>query len=313
VCNILAGTTVGTCAAISTSCDVDGTICSGCGACCSHFCGPFGTFGSSICQPASGCHVQGDTCQTNSDCCGGDSTSGLPGAGQVVCVRDPTYPTKIGTCSKPNKSNCPPGTPGCTNTCDPAGDICHQNPSPICSGDTTNVRNDCCSCISTKTCCQPDKVGIPRCNLTGSCVPAGGICSFSGDCCNGLPCVPDSTGTLHCAAMCVPVGGLCTTNADCCTGLDCIVPPGSLKGTCANPNPPPPDMARPIVDLAGVDLRGRDLSMPPPGDMAVCAQYGQSCSTTQPCCNSNVVPCTNTSFTTCKASDTNCSCFAPIQ
>lgn len=306
VCNLV-GASVGVCAAISTSCSVDGTTCNGCGTCCSHFCGPFGSAGSSICQPASGCHVQGDTCRTSGDCCGGDAASGLPGAGLVACTPDPTYPTKIGTCSKPNKTNCPPGTPGCNNTCDPAGDVCHLNPTPVCAGGTTNVRDDCCACISTKSCCQPDKVGIPRCNLVGACVPAGGNCSFNGDCCNGLPCVPDATGALHCGSMCVPQGGFCTTNADCCIGLNCIVPPGSIQGACDNLTPPP-DMGPP-VDLASHDLAGADLKAPP--DLAqVCAQYGQACSTTQKCCDA--VQCTNTSFQPCGPTDTNCSCFSPI-
>ncbi|HZS39154.1 MAG TPA: hypothetical protein VFF06_20120 [Polyangia bacterium] len=306
ICKLVSGQAVGTCAPLTNAaCSVDGETCNGCGTCCSHFCGPFGNFGSSICQPASGCHVQGDTCRVNSDCCGGDPNSGLPGAGQVVCVPDPTYPTKIGTCSGPNKSNCPtPGSPTCTNTCDPAGDICHQNPTPVCAGSTTNVRNDCCACISTKDCCKPDKVGIPRCNLVGSCVQAGGNCSFSTDCCNGLPCVPDANGALHCGAMCVMQGGLCTTNADCCNGLTCVVPPGSVKGTCTNPAPPPP------TDMAGVDLAPTDLGTTPSNDMALCAQYGQACSTTHPCCNN--VQCTNASFGACAAGDPNCICFSPI-
>jgi len=249
--------------------------------------------------------VQGDICKTTKDCCGGDPNSGLPGAGQVVCTPDPTYPTKIGVCSGPNKSNCPnPGSPTCTSTCDPAGDICHMNPSPICAGGTTNVRNDCCACINTKTCCQPDKSGIPRCNLVGNCVPQGGACSFSADCCGGLPCVPDSMGNLHCGAAPSGCGGPCTTNGDCATGLLCYTPPGSIQGACngASCTPPVPDGGTP-PDLASSDLAG------PQPDMATCAQYGQACSTTVPCCNG--VSCLRpaTIGGPCLAGDTDCTCY----
>jgi hypothetical protein len=288
VCTLASGQTVGTCSAISTSCQVDGTLCNGCGACCSRFCGPFAPGGPAICQPASGCHVQGDLCHQDSDCCGGDPKSGLPGAGLIKCNPDPTYGGVIGTCGNPMASNCPPNTPTCKNSCDPEGNVCHQTNTVVCQGGTTNVRNDCCACVSGKDCCQPDKTGIPRCNALTACVMPGGSCSFSGECCNGLPCVPDSTGALHCGAMCHMSGQTCTTNADCCTGLVCTVPPGSLSGTCGTPT------------------QGGSTDMA----TSMCAQYGQTCSTTIPCCNS--VPCTATGGGACTASSPSCSCFSPI-
>jgi hypothetical protein len=330
VCNLVTATN-GICAQITTqSCNPDGELCNGCGSCCSHFCGPYGPSNTDICQPASGCRVQGDLCHVNSDCCGGDPSNGLPGAGQVVCTPDPTYPTKIGTCSGPNVSNCPPanadaGTPGCSGgTCDPAGNICHFTGTAICQGGTTNVRNDCCACISTKTCCKPDAVGIPRCFLTTTCKAEGEICSFNGDCCGGVPCIPDSTGQLRCGApgcnadagpCCQAEGMVCTTNSDCCVGLPCTVPAGSLKGTCGLPVLPPSDMAQPPQpDLAGVDLAGADLSQPPAPDMAqppICAVVGQSC-LSAPCCPSPGVQCLNSLGATCSGGDTTCTCFLPI-
>jgi hypothetical protein len=310
ICVIAAGAGAGTCQPLTAQgCSVDGELCNGCGTCCSHVCGPFGSSGTDVCQPGSGCHVQGDTCRVNKDCCGGDCANGLPGAGQVACVPDPTYPTKIGTCSGPGIANCKANCPDqsvCTNTCDPEGDVCHLNPTPVCAGANTGVRADCCGCISTKVCCVPDKMGIPRCNALTTCVPQGGSCSFSSDCCNNLPCVPDANGNLHCGAI-QGCGGGCTTNGDCATGLTCVVPPGSLQGTCTGAACVA-DMASP-PDLAGVDLAGADLAQPP-GDMAMCSQYGQACSTTQPCCNN--VQCTNATFTVCTAGQTGCTCFSPI-
>src|SRR5262249_35719321 len=87
VCTIAAGATAGTCAPLATaSCSIDGTLSTGCGDCCSRLCAPFASSGVNICQPASGCHVFGDLCRKNSDCCGGESKdAGLPGAGLVEC------------------------------------------------------------------------------------------------------------------------------------------------------------------------------------------------------------------------------------
>ena len=35
-----------------------------------------------------------------------------------------------------------------------------------------------------------------------------------------------------CQGSCVPSGGICTTTADCCTGLPCVIPTGSTTGVC---------------------------------------------------------------------------------
>jgi hypothetical protein len=333
VCNVIAGTNVGTCAAISVTCGIDGTTCNGCDFCCSRFCGPFGNSGSDICQPASGCHVLGDTCKKNQDCCGGDPTlvaPGVNGFGQVVCTPDPTYP-QIGTCSRPDHTNPNCTDPNnCKNTCIPTGDVCHLNPAPTC-GANISINADCCQCVSTKTCCQPDRTGIPRCNLVGTCQGPGQDCTSAADCCNGLPCVPDSTGTLKCLSppdggtfpdggctppgappCCVAVNGNCTTNSDCCNGLLCLTPPGTLGGTCINPTPDlgtPPDLAN--VDLAGVDLA---TPPPPPGDMAMCtATYGQSCTATgQPCCAGGI-PCIEPATgAACAGGSSTCICFLNI-
>jgi hypothetical protein len=305
VCNIAAGATAGTCALISTTCVIDGTVCNGCGECCSHFCGPFGVGGPDICQPASGCHVEGDLCRADTDCCGGDPRSGLPGAGLVRCEPDPIYGSRIGKCGGPKASNCNPKTDVCSNACNPEGNVCHYKETAICEGATTSKRNDCCACISGKDCCQLDRAGIPRCNALDTCVPAGGFCSFSGECCDNLPCVPDPvTGQLVCGASCVPLGGPCTTNADCCTGMLCEVLPGSLVGVCTIPTTPPQ-----VVPDGGVvvepDGGATEPDAPPP---PVCAYFGQACSPTVICCSG--MTCVNSSFFACTAADSSCFCFS---
>jgi hypothetical protein len=316
VCKGATATTAGTCATIaSTNCAVDGLVCNGCTGCCSSFCAPFGTAGSKICQPASGCHVQGDLCHTSSDCCGGDPTQigTIPGGGLVVCTADPTYP-QIGVCSGPSAGNCPSGQ-SCGNTCIPEGDACHFKGNGGCS--VNAVRNDCCACISGKDCCKLDKLGIPRCNAITTCVMAGGDCASSADCCNNVPCLPDSTGHLKCGSMaCVMAGGVCTTTSDCCAGLPCLVPPGSLMGTCQNPVNPPPDLGTP-PDMAGVDLAGVDLAAPPGSDLAMpppCSLYGQSCTPAGGCCGTTNGSCLSPfpASAPCAVGEKDCTCYNPL-
>ena len=250
------------------------------------YCGPFGTGTTKVCQPASGCHVLGDLCTKDTDCCGGDAPSGLPGAGLVKCTPDPNHPS-IGTCSMANPNNCPNGEPTCKNTCQPEGDVCHFLGNGGCS--SNSFPNNCCGATGNKGACQLDKLGVPRCYGIAACVPSSGTCASSADCCNGVPCVPDGTGHLHCGAMsCVPSNGTCTTTADCCAGGLCSVPPGSTTGSCVAP--PVPDM----------------------GTMSMCAFSGQACTTTTPCCTNNG-NCEGPTGAACTAGESDCICTILIQ
>jgi hypothetical protein len=248
-CNIAAGKTVGTCGALpagASFCNggTDGTLCNGCGDCCSRLCAPYGPYGVKVCQPAEGCHIDGDLCTKDADCCGAAGT-GLPGDGNVRC-EIPAGST-VGICRNPTG-------------CNPEGNVCHfQNYA--CS--ISSARNDCCAAPGNSGECQLDKLGVPRCHGIGACVQAGSACAFDGDCCNGGHCVPGANGALQCRDTCSPSSDSCTVDADCCSGLQCFVPPGSTQGTCGMPQPPP-------VPDAG----------PPP----MCALYGQTCSHDSDCC-----------------------------
>lgn len=310
VCLLADGSAVGTCAAITTSCKIDGTLCNGCGDCCSHFCGPYGASGPKICQPASGCHVQGDLCHKDSDCCGGDPRSALPGAGLIKCEPDPVYGSRIGTCGNPSASNCPKDAAFCKNACNPEGNVCHFKQTLVCAGNLTNVRNDCCDCTSGKECCRPDVTGIPRCNSLEACVPTGGNCAFSGECCDHEPCLPDpTTGQLKCGSACVPVGGTCTTNGDCCVGMLCQSTPGGVGGICVIPTTPPqgkPDAGAQTDAASAPDDAALPIEDAPP----VCGFWGQSCGASSPCCG--YTQCSTTAGDPCTAQDTDCTCFNPI-
>jgi hypothetical protein len=245
---------------------VDGTVCGGVlspdagiptcgGACCSRLCAPYGPTGVLVCQPASGCHIEGDLCQSSADCCGG-AGSGTPGAGLVQCVINPG--STLGACRSPT------GGSDAGHSCLPNGDVCKLS-TMSCSKSC-----DCCAGnCETQDTCKPDNLGIPRC-ANAQCANAGGVCSSSADCCNGLPCVPnpnagDGGAEFVCyTSSCVPACGACTVNADCCSGETCNIAQGSVSGTCG--------------PCGG-------------GDAGTCALYGQGCTSPSDCCNG--VPCFN--------------------
>src|SRR5262249_16812296 len=142
------------------------------GACCSRLCAPYGPTGTLVCQPASGCHVVGDLCTADGDCCG---SAGLPGGSgnPVACATPPGNAAAVG--------RNPMG-------CKADGDICRLATM------SCNASCDCCSgnCQNQDT-CHLDNVGVPRCGPV-TCVPAGGACASSASCCNGLPCIPNPNG-----------------------------------------------------------------------------------------------------------------------
>ena len=224
-CTIPSGQSVGTCASATPggNCTaVDGQLCmavssldGGCGGnCCSRACGPWGPTGINICQPATGCHVENDTCTSDSECCGSQALidAGLPTSGKAVtCVN--------GYCTKHM---------GCT----PNGDVC-KLPATSC-----NANQDCCSGLgNSKSPCKQDNVGVPRC-ANVDCGDGGTACATSADCCNGLPCVPnpvDGGDLFVCAnTLCVPSCAGCTTSADCCPGFSCI---SGICDPCGGSNP----------------------------------------------------------------------------
>lgn len=303
ICNIAAGKALGTCAENApgaVNCNgVDGTVCNGCGDCCSRLCAPYGPTGVHICQPANGCHVTGDLCKKDSDCCGA-AGSGQPGDGNVTCVF--MTGATIGVCRNPM-------------SCNPEGNICHYKADSIYQCTVSSSRNDCCDALGAKSDCKLDSLGVPRCNGGGACKPAGQACAYSGDCCGGLPCVPNPAGgtpPFVCgAASCQPSGATCTIDGDCCSGLMCNKPPGSASGTCGSYVPPGDagtDGATPdggVLPDGAVIEGGADA--PPP----VCALYGQACSRAGDCCNG--VPCKNATGVDCVGASAGCTCHDFIQ
>lgn len=266
--------TLGTCApppsgATNCSDGVDGTVCGACNGCCSRLCAPYAPTGVHVCQPASGCRVNGGLCRKDSDCCGAAGT-GLPGEGNVECQIE--VGKVVGICRNPR-------------SCNPQGNVCHYK-DYTCS--VSSARNDCCAAVGNSGVCQLDKFGVPRCNGLGdTCRRGGETCSSMADCCNDMPCVPDATGVLRCygttgidggvPSKCVPFGGPCSVNGDCCVGTTCIQPIGTTQGTCGIPSQPP-------TTKPGLDAGAPDTSQPG------CAQYGQTCTSAAECCNG--VPCT---------------------
>ncbi len=281
ICSIAGGATLGTCQALpnlgSSNCSggVDGTVCgggtddggAGCLDCCSRLCAPYAPTGVFICQPANGCHVEGDLCTKDTDCCGGealypDGGEPLPGAERVTCLL--AAGNTVGYCASPK------GNVGGGNSCNPEGNVCHFKDNGYVCGNSAE-ENNCCQHLGSNTDCELDSIGVPRCHVVGGdagilpCIPTNGECAFDGDCCGGK-CLPNSAGMLVCNPVtCSPSAGPCTTTSDCCDGFNCNVPPGSLVGTC------------------GGSTGSND------GGTGPCAAYGQSCAQTSDCCNG--VPC----------------------
>lgn len=280
VCTVAKGQTLGTCGAPPAGpsfCNggMDGIVCNGCNDCCSRLCTPYGQYGIKVCQPADGCHIDGDLCTKDSDCCGAKG-SGLPGDGNVVCDIQPGY--SVGICRNPTG-------------CNPEGDVCHYKGGGYACGNS-DARADCCAAPGSKSgACVLDKLGVPRCYGGGPCAQAGGQCAFDKDCCGGGHCVPGPNGQLVCQSGCSASSGPCTVDADCCDGLHCYVPQGSTKGTCGAPPPPPP---------------GYDGGTPDAG----CALYGQSCAQNADCCNG--IPCTGPDGQPCNGG-TGCYCTNPVR
>jgi hypothetical protein len=217
LCTIAAGATIGTCtqpSVGSTNCTgLDGQVCNDCGSCCSRLCEVYAPTGVKICQPAEGCHVDGDICRSNADCCGAAGT-GLPGAGHVQCLKaNSTDP--VGICRNPM-------------SCAPEGAVCHFQNFSTCGNSSS--RNDCCDNLGNQNGqCKLDVLGIPRCfGLGTSCQQAGQNCATSLDCCMGTPCVNGKCG----ATTCVNSNGQCSQTADCCNGATCVFQAGMTVGTC---------------------------------------------------------------------------------
>jgi hypothetical protein len=239
-------------------------------------CEPYAPTGVKVCQPASGCRIDGDLCRRDADCCGAAGT-GLPGDGNVVC--EIQAGKALGICRNPRG-------------CSPQGNVCHYK-GYSCSASSDSARNNCCDGVGNSGVCQLDTLGVPRCNGLGTtCRQGAETCSSAIDCCNRSPCVPDAKGVLRCfippvidggpVKYCVPSGGSCSITADCCVGSMCIQPIGSTQGVCGNVLPPPsrPDGGTPDGAISTPDV-------PTPQ----CAAYGQICTSDGDCCNG--IPCTD--------------------
>ncbi|MBM4381264.1 MAG: hypothetical protein FJ086_18495, partial [Deltaproteobacteria bacterium] len=110
-----------------------GNPCSGGSTCCSRVCADPGS-GATVCLPAGGCHLTGDSSSEDSDCCGG----GVTPNGSVLCIN--------GRC-------------GDDQSCSGAGNICGAPVFP--DGGKVKVSQNCCD--DRKEGCQLDSSGIPRC------------------------------------------------------------------------------------------------------------------------------------------------------
>lgn len=225
ICSVDDGASLGACGSTPSGASncaggVSGLLCTSCNDCCSRLCAPYEESGVSICMPPGGCRVTGEICRNDADCCGGDPTSALPGAGSSACER--AVGAEVGVCRN-------------AMGCSPLGNVCHLA-DYACS--ISAASNRCCDGTEA-TECALDGLGVPRCSARAdACAGAGALCASSADCCDGAPCVRDEGGTLRChAAACARAGEACTAPSDCCSELSCLVAVGSQRGVCAAEEP----------------------------------------------------------------------------
>jgi hypothetical protein len=222
VCNFGTDGTWGQCAeppAGPANCTgIAGTLCEECNDCCSRLCVPFGDTGITVCQQAQGCRQTGEICQADTECCGGDADSELPGAGNVSCER--AEGEDFGVCRN-------------AMSCSPQGNACHLK-DYACS--VSAAANKCCAADGAEGECVLDDQGVPRCDgLSGACVEGGGSCAFDLDCCTSR-CLPDAGGQLRCAdaPTCQSAGQSCSSSADCCPTTMCQRLMNAPFGVCTS-------------------------------------------------------------------------------
>ena len=261
----------GVCIAISGGggggCIQDGNPCSGGTNCCSRVCVDLGS-GATVCQPVDGCRLTGDFCLSTNACCGG----GINPNGTVTC-----RPDAVGS------GRCDQG-----NACNGVGNICGQ-PHLLDGGSAlypdggviiVNAPQDCCD--GHKQVCRLDNSGVPRCFGGGSttcpagytgqspcCIADNAPCQFSGQCCNGVLCLPGAGG-FFCTpstSTCKQIGASCTPSAnDCCAGTSCLLA-GELGGYACQPPSP-----------GGGSDAGSDAG-------PTCAANGSTCTGAASCCS----------------------------
>ena len=262
----------GRCGDAPGGCTQDGVPCENATNCCTRLCQDQGS-GTKVCQPAGGCRMTGNYCDSTDACCR------LPGD-RVQCEADHT----------------------CNNgvACNPPGNICGASTD-------VNASQNCCN--GKKDVCKPDANGILRCfgGQTASCptgwdatnplccIPAGDVCQFRDQCCGFAPCVPDAAGVLRCAATggtCKPRGTRCagTSDTTCCDELSCRDVP-EIGFVCTDVVTPPPPTCKATgsaCDVAAADCcSGLCTVLPgaPSGTCALCAPNGNACTTGGQCCS----------------------------
>jgi hypothetical protein len=271
------GGSPGRCVDASGGCHQGGYPCSGGSNCCSNLCIDMGA-GSTVCQPATGCRLAGDSCTRPQECCGYGVDP------KITCSTTDSRCTLSGT------------------SCQDIGLTCGAPVLP--DGGKINAPQDCCD--GHQTVCKVDTSGIPRCfggcptgNCTpqcptgytgqaGCCIGAGDVCEFKDQCCNGLPCLPDTSDggyALRCTApTCLPLGTLCGASADggaCCEGV--CQPAIEGPSVCQIPVPPPDGgTADGGTDGGAVDGGAADGGADGGG---ICQANGTTCTAGTQCCS----------------------------
>jgi hypothetical protein len=242
-----------------------------------------------------GCTPNAGTCSVSGDCCDGFCVNNacalcLPD-GNNTCTADAQCCNGIcsnGTCTSqclPSGARCTAGsgTPccspyGCANLGTELGYRCADTSGSCgvggsaCSGNT-----QCCSGLCSNSKCA---LCLPNENTT---------CTTDAMCCSGSCVDTNANGTPDtCKPQCVPQGGICTVSGDCCNGNVCAGTNGGLNAgtceaptaTCANTNESCATL--PCCNTAQVCDAATLLCHDP---VQACSNVSQGCATTACCPN----------------------------
>ncbi|HSD21713.1 MAG TPA: hypothetical protein VLC54_16815 [Anaeromyxobacter sp.] len=239
--------------------------------CCTRKCVDLGS-GTKVCQPAGGCRMTGNYCDSDDACCNINHL--VADSQDIHCEPDDHTCDHGGSCNPPGNicgdiasQNCcygkkdvcksdmngvlrcfggPPTScdgGGCSGTCPTGWDgndpMCciPSEPGPDGNGNICQFRDQCCGYAP----CVPDAQGVLRCADTNACKPQGTRCIDAGDtsCCEGTSCTNVTEIGWICAlptdpgSQCVPDGGGCSATTDpCCAGPGACITDTTGAGTC---------------------------------------------------------------------------------
>lgn len=266
-------------------CVADAQDCSNDDECCSGDCKDDGT-----CADLNGdiaCKTSGNPCDGNGDCCSGlCNDNGTCSLGSSYCIQLDDVCTGDEQCCQGTCAMAEGATRGTCQKQMTGGTGCDSKKlaGEVCDGSCA----DCCS----RACAPYGPSGATICQAPSGCKPAGELCKDDLDCCGGDPeSGLAGAGNAKCEGIneqgigrckstsCVPQGSICKYDSadytEFCGATNSTSPNACCAGTGA--------------DSIAQHCRLDSLNIPRCNALGECRDEGETCSSTDDCCNGN--PC----------------------